>query len=355
VINIKNIVTRTKHIVQLSWFIFFANGILFGLPAFGTSSYLRYIFIPNLTTKYLVNTPTHCYFFELQSGVQAGFSQYYINLIIPLLVLFVLLLLLARFWCGWLCPVGFVQDMMMYLRRIFRLPYKELDYSVIRILDRTKFAILFIVILLVFLLSLPAYGLGALQSELNAPFEQFCPARPMFVYLQQLLGWEPWSTGVPMLGVIVLGFFFVSTFMVRKFYCRICPVGAINSFFNKYSLLTLQKDGSKCTKCRICLRACPMDIEEIYEEKDKTNISAKECIHCYRCVELCPEDDCLSVAFLGKTIIRSKHPAHKFKFSISKGKSSQITGPPTSGVTEQKVKISSLMNNISPPPPGGSK
>jgi polyferredoxin len=316
---------------------------------------LRYVFIPNLTTKYLVNTPTHCYFFELQSSVQAGYSQFYISLIVPLLILFVLLLLLARFWCGWLCPVGFVQDLMMYLRRIFRLPYKELNYSTIRILDRTKFAILFIVIVLVFLLSLPAYGLNSLQSQLNAPFEQFCPARPMFVYFQQILGWEPWSTGVPMLGVIVLGFFFVSTFVIRKFYCRICPVGAINSFFNKYSLLTLQKDGNKCTKCRICLRVCPMDIEEIYEEKDKTNISAKECIHCYRCVELCPEEDCLSVAFLEKTIIRSKHPSHRHPFLNPKSESTNQPGQETTGISDKKVNISSLMNNITPPPPGGLK
>ena len=322
-ILIKNKVTRVRNIVQLGWFIIFANGLLFGFPVFGTHPMLRYIFIPNLTTKYLINSPTHCYFFELQSAIQTGFAQYYLNLIIPLLVIFILLLLLARFWCGWLCPFGFIQDLMMYLRQLFRLPYSELDYSIIRILDKAKFAILFIVILLVFMVSLPNYGLSYFKAELHEPFEQFCPARPLFVYFQQLIGWEPWSTGVPTLGVIVLGFFFISAFFIRKFYCRICPVGAINSFFNKYSLLTLQKDGDKCTKCRICLRACPMDIEEIYEEKNKTNISSKECIHCYRCVELCPEDDCLSVAFLDKKILRSKHPVNKTVFKLLRKKSSQ--------------------------------
>jgi ferredoxin len=54
-----------------------------------------------------------------------------------------------------------------------------------------------------------------------------------------------------------------------------------------------------------------MDIEEIYEEKGKINISSKECIHCYRCVELCPEEDCLSVAFLEKEFLRSKSPYRK--------------------------------------------
>jgi polyferredoxin len=203
----------------------------------------------------------------------------------------------------------------MYLRRLFKLPYKELDYKIIRILDKIKFAILFAVILLVFMVGLPAFGLVSFQSTLNAPFEQVCPARPLFVYFQMPFGWESWSTGVPRLGIIALGVFFIGSFVIRKFWCRICPVGAINSFFNKYGLLTLQKDGTKCTKCRICLRACPMDIEEIYEEKGKTNISSKECIHCYRCVELCPEKDCLSVAFLEKKLIRSKHPAQRWSLA----------------------------------------
>jgi formate hydrogenlyase subunit 6/NADH:ubiquinone oxidoreductase subunit I len=70
-----------------------------------------------------------------------------------------------------------------------------------------------------------------------------------------------------------------------------------------------------------------MDIEEIYEQKDKTNISSKECIHCYRCVELCPEEDALSVAFLEKRIIRSKHPANRWSLTLGKKKSIKPLNP----------------------------
>ena len=74
---------------------------------------------------------------------------------------------------------------------------------------------------------------------------------------------------------------------------------------NRSAMLTLQKDGNKCTRCRACLRVCPMDIEEVYVEMERTNITAPECIHCYRCVEECPEKDCLTIEYLGKTISRS--------------------------------------------------
>ena len=54
-----------------------------------------------------------------------------------------------------------------------------------------------------------------------------------------------------------------------------------------------------------------MDIREVYEEMEKDNISSPECIHCYRCVELCPEEGCLSVAVANKDIVKSKPMAKK--------------------------------------------
>ena len=88
-------------------------------------------------------------------------------------------------------------------------------------------------------------------------------------------------------------------------------MGALLALFSRRALTTLRKDGDKCIKCRVCLRACPMDIREVYEEMEKDNISSPECIHCYRCVELCPEEGCLSVAFVNKDIVKSKPMAKK--------------------------------------------
>ena len=93
--------------------------------------------------------------------------------------------------------------------------------------------------------------------------------------------------------------------LVRSPY-RICPLGAMMAPFNRSAMLDLKKDGTKCTRCRACLRVCPLDIEEVYVEMESTNITAPECIHCYRCVEECPEKECLSVEFLGRTLAHSE-------------------------------------------------
>jgi heterodisulfide reductase subunit C len=49
-----------------------------------------------------------------------------------------------------------------------------------------------------------------------------------------------------------------------------------------------------------------MKIEKVYEERNTGDVVSWKCVHCYRCVESCPEDDCLNVNFLGKKVLKSK-------------------------------------------------
>jgi ferredoxin len=69
----------------------------------------------------------------------------------------------------------------------------------------------------------------------------------------------------------------------------------------------LRKEGKRCTKCGICQRSCPVQVEEVYEEKEKEKIAPSDCILCFRCVEMCPEKDALKVGFLKFPIIRSTY------------------------------------------------
>jgi polyferredoxin len=106
----------------------------------------------------------------------------------------------------------------------------------------------------------------------------------------------------------MLCLFLVGSFFIRMFWCRVCPIGAFLALFNRQSLFWLRKDPSKCTKCRVCLRVCPMDIEEIFVEMEKENVTSPECIMCGRCVEACPEDGCLSLNYMGRELARSRTP-----------------------------------------------
>ena len=101
------------------------------------------------------------------------------------------------------------------------------------------------------------------------------------------------------LAILLVGLFFTSAFVKRRFLCSYCPMLALMSLFDKIGFTTLKKDGQRCTRCSNCYRACPMEIRAIEEEKLKTNLVTQDCILCLRCVESCPENRALEATFAG--------------------------------------------------------
>jgi 4Fe-4S ferredoxin len=79
--------------------------------------------------------------------------------------------------------------------------------------------------------------------------------------------------------------------------CRICqvecPSGAVE--VSKFIEGNIGIDSKNCPEgCKRCLDVCPVDALELGEDK---KVFAKEmfCIYCGACVEVCPEEDALSV------------------------------------------------------------
>ena len=107
-------------------------------------------------------------------------------------------------------------------------------------------------------------------------------------------------------GGCIFVFYLLTTSFIRRLWCRLCPMGAILGLFNRFSFLSLRKEGKRCTKCGICKRSCPVQVEEVYEEKEKEKIASSDCTLCFRCVEMCPEKDALKVGIVNYPIARSK-------------------------------------------------
>jgi polyferredoxin len=105
--------------------------------------------------------------------------------------------------------------------------------------------------------------------------------------------------------ILLTGLLFTTAFVKRRFLCSYCPMLALLSFFDKIGLTSLKKDGQRCTRCGNCSRACPMEIREIEEEKELSNLVTQDCILCMRCVDVCPEDEALQVQFMGMPIYTS--------------------------------------------------
>jgi len=272
----------------------FILGHLFGIPPFGTYPLFRRIFLPNASCRYITSAPTSCYYYQLQDGFTQGYGDGYVNVIIMVLVVLLLIMLLGRAWCSWLCPFGLVQEGFMKLRELTGLPPYKLKWSQRVLLRRIKYAILFLTVLISIPIGINALGLGGCQSTLSLPFCQVCPAKGFFTVSQQVLGIEPWSTTLPWIAIVSLMLFTVSAFFIDMAFCRICPMGGVMAIMSRWSLLWLRKDPSKCTKCRICLRVCPLDHDRVYEDMEADDVAGEDCTLCGRCVEMCPEEGCLS-------------------------------------------------------------
>jgi len=96
--------------------------------------------------------------------------------------------------------------------------------------------------------------------------------------LRSLVGWLFY------LKVAILLFVFWAAIVIKRPFCRVvCPIGAIYSLFNRASLMRMKLDTTTCTRCAVCRRVCPMDIEP-YEEPNQA-----ECIRCFECVWACPK------------------------------------------------------------------
>lgn len=184
-------------------------------------------------------------------------------------------LTLGRFICGWLCPVGLVQEI------LYKIPVPKIRKSkYTRALSYLKY-----VFLLAFVLVLPALSVSD-GVPLPAFCKYICPAGTAEGAVGLLA--NPANAELfSMLGIlftrkfiILIAFLTLSAFVYRVFCRFVCPLGAIYSLFCKLALVGVRVDASACTRCGACVRVCKMDVARVGD---------RECIHCGECVSVCPE------------------------------------------------------------------
>jgi polyferredoxin len=167
---------------------------------------------------------------------------------------------------------------------------------------------------------------GFVNTYFSAPFCQVCPMKPLCILVETSVGlmkpqWvfspttgQFWQLGqyLTSLNLFILILVTVAAFFFRRSWCRICPLGGLIGLFNRFppfkwfSAVRLDKDEEKCTKCGMCKRVCPTQVTEVYEKKGG-DVTTSQCLLCLRCVEMCPEKDCLKFKVAGKAVFNSRN------------------------------------------------
>lgn len=81
----------------------------------------------------------------------------------------------------------------------------------------------------------------------------------------------------------------------RRAFCKyLCPSAALMTFTSPLSVLKIEKNHLKCSKCRRCEEVCPMDIPILNYISANLRVAHPECILCAECVRHCPRQ-CLTI------------------------------------------------------------
>lgn len=229
-----------------------------------------------------------------------------IALLWPALITVILTLLIGRFFCGWVCPLGTLLDFTGWLlgkqRKPFQLParLKQVKYLLLIALAGSALFTLQLVYLFdplsLLIRSLAVAVYPALNVTAHALFGTLydsnvgavtAVSEPAYTFLKShFLAFEqPHFQSAAVVGLLFAAIL-ASEAIERRFWCRyLCPLGALFGLLSRVPLLRRKVNEPDCTSCALCARACRMAaIPDDYLATERA-----ECIGCFDCEALCPE------------------------------------------------------------------
>ena len=195
--------------------------------------------------------------------------------------------LLGRAVCGFLCPMGWLQELLDLVptrkRNRFRLdkPLRKLKYLVLAAS----------VILPFFVARTPFFCKYVCPSGTTAALFLAAADKTVRSMLGSLFSWKL---------AVLIALILLSLFIFRPFCKYLCPLGALYGCFNRVALYRGSVTESACVHCGACAKVCRMGVDPV------KNINSAECIRCGDCVKTCPA----KAISLGFGLSRFPHTEH---------------------------------------------
>jgi len=194
--------------------------------------------------------------FILLMGNSSLFKIALIMLLIPVIVS----LVWGRVFCGWICPLGGVQEMVFSDKAVPAVPAQADKY-----LKLLKYP----------LLATLLYLTWRTGNNFWAEYEPF----------KVLFNFEGTIPAIIILAIIIL----LSIISERPFCRYICPLGAVLTLTSIIAPFKVRVTEAMCKGCKLCSKnICPMSAIKMQDNELKLPIVDNlECIKCLRCEESC--------------------------------------------------------------------
>jgi polyferredoxin len=213
----------------------------------------------------------------------------------------VLTLLVGRAWCGWLCPLGTLLDVITPRRR--PAPRESLEawrsgkyLALAIVLMGAVFGSLTLLIFDPVTLAFRALASGLwpaadlLVTSLERATFRVEALRPPVAWLEGILRpavfpLEPRSAAAGAGVVALLGAVLALNWLAPRFWCRaVCPLGGLLALLSKVAWVRRDVNPA-CSGCKACVSACPT--ETIRADRGFASDPA-ECTVCMACIDGCP-------------------------------------------------------------------
>lgn len=181
----------------------------------------------------------------------------------------------GRVFCGWICPLGAVQELIYSQKARLNLPF-----AVDKALKYLKYVLLAVFLLL------------SWKASRNV-WSEYEPFKVLFNFNGSTVGIT--------ITVITL----LLAIFIERVFCRyLCPLGAVLSLTSRFAPYRI-KAGKACKSCGACVKgACPVNAISAPGPVSKLPaVDNHECIKCLRC-----EDQCkFKAMFLQRPLVRKEH------------------------------------------------